>query len=137
MKTFQRHKTYEEIKAQCAAQSLYFGDTYYRTHGGDTIKIAKEFGNTDYVIFNTTNGRFFGSASVYGQTVEFNSDTTTYDGEPWFDALLDFFLVEKDPTPVTLYQQHMKRVASRKAPAATGTLLPYQPTLAEIGEDDE
>jgi len=102
MKKFKRFKTYEEIKAQCAEQGLLFDDRLYRERHFDTVVVRSAEGSKDYVIYNTTNGRFFGET---GEGDRINSDSTRHDKEPWMQALLDFFLVEKDPTPVTLAQQ--------------------------------
>lgn len=92
MKTFLRHKTYEEIKAQCKEQGLRFGDVLYLNHGYDTVSIKRAEGALDQVVYNTVNGRFFGNTD-YG--LRFSSDYVEHDGEPWFQALLDFFYVEK------------------------------------------
>lgn len=117
MRTFKRHKTFEEVKALCKEQGLFINDALYLHRGYDTVVIKRFVASRDQVIYNTTNGRFYGTASVDGQTVQFHSDDKR-DGAPWFDALLDFFYVEKDPVP-----------------ASNGTLYPYQPTLEELGED--
>lgn len=89
MKTFSRHKTYEEIRQQCALQRLEFNDRLFKTAGWDTIAV---YGGGATVVYNTFNGRFFGSTPT---GVEFNSDDPQFDKKPWMQALLRFFYVEE------------------------------------------
>jgi hypothetical protein len=88
MEKFAGNKTPEQIKAQCKAQGLVFDDRRYQTMGDDHVVVR---GGGAYAIFNTFNGRFFGTTP---DGTEFTSDDTL-DGTPWFDALLRFFYVEK------------------------------------------
>lgn len=86
MKKFLRHKTSDEIKAQCDAQGLVLDMSQY-DRGADSITIR---GGGAYVVYNVTNGNFYGETP---DGVEFEN-TSTLDGTPWFDALLNFFMAE-------------------------------------------
>lgn len=109
MKKFKRTKTYTEIIAQCRRQGVDVDDYNYRKLGADHIAIGVGMydikrpdgtpfvhaGHTPgraYVMFNTVNGRFWGHTD---RGIEFSSDSTRYEKEPWFQALLSFFYVEK------------------------------------------
>lgn len=90
MKKFTRHKTYDEIRAQCRMLRVPLNDEQYRVYGWDTILVgAKDLG---FVIYNTFNGRFFGKTD---KGVDFNSDSTRHDRTAWMQQLLAFFYVEK------------------------------------------
>lgn len=88
MKLFARHKTLDEVKRQCRKQRLKLDTTHYRL-GSDYVKVE---GGGAVCYYSTVNGRFFGKTP---QGVEFQSDSHTHDREPWFEALLKFFYVEK------------------------------------------
>lgn len=93
MKTFKRHKTFDEIVDQCRTQKLYLDAESYFLEGGDTICVGAPSSGLGWVIFNTFNGRFFGKTD---KGIEFSSDTDEHDKEPWMQALLNFFYVEKE-----------------------------------------
>jgi hypothetical protein len=80
-------KTYEQIKAQCQALGLTLKDKLYSADHADHVIIE---GGGARVYYNTTNGVFFGTTDL---GVEFASDNNAHDHEPWFQTLLDFFLV--------------------------------------------
>lgn len=89
MKTFARHKTLREIRAQCRALGLALNDHLWRSRGHDHVCIE---GGGARVLYNTFNGRFFGATD---QGVEFSSDNQAQEDRPWFQTLLGFFYVEK------------------------------------------
>lgn len=81
------HKSYDEIKAQCKQLGLTLRDNAYNKQGSDFI-VVEGCGGRAY--YNTTTGNFFGTTDT---GVEFDNEKTTHDHEPWFQQLLDFFLV--------------------------------------------
>ncbi len=89
MKTFARHKTLEEIEAQCAALNVPLDKRLY--DGGDDCVTV---GNPDsgYAIYNVVNGRFFGKTDL---GIDFSSDEPDYDEHEWFAQLLNFFMAEQ------------------------------------------
>lgn len=89
MKTFAGLKKLDVIKSQCNAAGIRFDDTRYRQHGDDHVLIA---GGGAHVLYNTFNGKFFG---ITPTGVEFDSSGTQHEHEPWFQALLSFFYVER------------------------------------------
>lgn len=89
MKQFASIKPLEVIQQQCAEQGLVFNDRLYREQGWDTVLIQ---GGDAQVVYNTFNGRFFGW-TPNGEA--FSSDECVHEDEPWFQALLSFFYVEK------------------------------------------
>lgn len=106
MKTFAGTKPLAVIKQQCEAAGVAVDDYGFRKVGNDHICLGiasrKRPDGTPfvlatapigaYVMFNTFNGRFFG---VTDKGVHFSSSSTEHEAEPWFQALLSFFYVEK------------------------------------------
>ena len=95
MKKFARIKTFEEIEAQCEAQGIPFNDHLYRIKGWDTVVVGSTYGHghlPGHAIYNTFNGWFHG---VTPEGVHFDSASKKHKSEPWFQALLKFFYVEK------------------------------------------
>lgn len=88
MKTFTGHKTYEQIKAQCEQLGLELLDKLRKEAAADHICVS---GGGGYVWFNTVNGKFWGETD---QGIEFDSSSTVFENEPWFQQLLAFFYVE-------------------------------------------
>lgn len=114
MKKFAGTKPLAEIKTQCRAAGVAFDDYNFRTTGADHVCLgaaqidmtrpdgtafvnASDNSPHGWVMFNTFNGRFFGSTP---EGVRFNSDLTLHDDEPWFQQLLSFFYVEKKSVAV-------------------------------------
>lgn len=96
MKTFARHKTSDEVRKACALAG-YLIDTSDYSRGGDHIRVRFVHEDVAFIVmFNTVNGRFFGHPAGVGTEAMFTSDDDGLDGEPWFDALLDFFYVPKE-----------------------------------------
>jgi hypothetical protein len=96
MKKFSSFKTVDEIRQQCEAQGLTLDTTLYDAGSSDYIKIRSNDGKTSAkVLYSSFNGRFFGETAAGLDSVKFSSDDATFDGTPWFDALLDFFYVRK------------------------------------------
>jgi hypothetical protein len=91
MTKFLRHKTYDEIRQQCAAAGIEL-DTSKYDEGSDYIVVSSTGPNGEKarVLYSTVNGNFFGTTP---DGTEFSSDDKRLDGTPWFDALLNFFLV--------------------------------------------
>lgn len=91
MKKFAGSKSLEVIKSQCAAIGLDYNDALHRM-GNDHIVITTIKGDNDsgQVLYNTFNGKFFGTTP---DGVQFDSDETTFENEEWFQELLSFFYV--------------------------------------------
>ena len=123
MKQYTRHKTMEEVRAQCEAQGVAFGSKLYVEKGWDTVYVG--IAGQGHVVYNTFNGKFFG-ATPTGR--RFDSSSTLYEHRDWFQALLDFFMTN-EPWPlvascaVTVDSDGYVGVAS--VPAGT----PYEDTF--------
>lgn len=93
MKTFAGNKKLADIKAQCKAAGIQFDDAGYKK-GGDfvVIRTKKNDNDSGHVLYNATNGNFTGRTDK-GEF--FDSRSNKHEGEPWFQALLSFFYVEK------------------------------------------
>lgn len=97
---FSRHRTYHEIKGQCKAQGVYFNDRFFK-QGGDTVLVGGDIGSVGaWAIYNVCNGHFFGRTPImqkslgYPDAVKFSSCDNRHDDCPWFQDLLNFFLVK-------------------------------------------
>lgn len=90
MKTFARHKTLEEVQAQCEALGVPLDMRLYE--GGDDCVTVGDPEN-GYAIYNVVNGRFFGKNDL---GLDFNSDDSCYDDHGWYQQLLNFFMVESE-----------------------------------------
>lgn len=86
-KTFAGNKPVAAVFAQCEAEGLTVDRTRFDA-GWDHIVIS---GGGCWVTYNVFNGRFWGMTP---EGVEFQSDSTEYEAEPWFQALLAFFYAE-------------------------------------------
>lgn len=91
-KRFSGHRSYEQIREECRAQGLILEDAAYRRHGSDWIGIRGCKGGT-LVMYSTPTGRFHDTA-LDGRPF---TESSCFDGEPWFDALLAFFYYENGP----------------------------------------
>lgn len=91
MKKFAGNKTLEQLRAQCAALNLELDTLRHDQDGDDHIVVR---GGGAEVFFSTFNGKFFGTTDT---GVAFDSDSTEHEEEPWFQQLLSFFYVEKEP----------------------------------------
>jgi hypothetical protein len=93
MKKWAGNKPIDVIKKQCKAAGIHFNDRMYRD-GSDYVCITTVKGDnySGQVLYSTVNGAFFGTTP---SGVEFDSNKTTHDKEPWFQALLAFFYEEK------------------------------------------
>ena len=126
MKKFAGTKPLIQIKLQCVAAGVAFDDYGFRKSGHDYIALGVEDKTEmradgsplvrtatskvgGWVMFNTFNGTFYGetpkkrdwhhplvSKFCPPPGVEFNSRSTEFEAEPWFQALLSFFYVEKE-----------------------------------------
>lgn len=91
MQKFARHRTVDEIKKLGKKRGFTVNTQRHDRHGDDHIVIHGEFaGHTLPVLYSSVNGRFFGELPSGDM---FSSDDTAFDGQPWFDAMLNFFLV--------------------------------------------
>ena len=105
MKKFAGFKSHDEIQHQCEnppqqgmlpEPPVPFNDHLYRERGYDTVVVGdindRRYG---HVIYNTFNGRFFGTTPMlegaWPPGVDFNSNSAKFDSQPWFAALLEFF----------------------------------------------
>jgi hypothetical protein len=110
MKKFAGKKPLETIRQQCKLQGVHFNDFLFRTQRSDYVVLTSKKGNNDsgQVLYNTFNGTFFGTTPAKRDWhhplvnkfcppagVEFDSNSTEHENEPWFQALLSFFYVEK------------------------------------------
>lgn len=85
MRTFKRHKTSAEIKAQCKKQNLVCDTTYYDLFGGDTITVS---GGGASVVYNVTNGRFVG---LTPNGLVFTHEDDQYEEMRWYRLMVEFF----------------------------------------------
>lgn len=92
---FARHRTSTEV-VELARQKGYRFSTEKYNLGSDyiTVELPGPSGELVAVLYSVVNGRFFHVAR--GAGISFGSDKTEHDGEPWFNAMLDFFYVPKD-----------------------------------------
>lgn len=90
MKKFKGHRSFDQIAAQCKEQGLAFECANYVLRGSDYVGV---FSGGVRVLYNTSNGRFFGT-HLDGRRF---SESSAFDGEPWFDALLNFFYYTEGP----------------------------------------
>ena len=88
MKKFAGNKTRDQVKAQCKAAGVKFDESRYR-QGSDWTLLS---GGGAQVLWSSWNGKFWGMTDT---GVEFSSDSDEHDNEPWMQALLRFFYVEK------------------------------------------
>lgn len=110
MKTFAGNKSLKVIRLQCEAAGVAVDDYNYRKLGYDHVCLGMRTGRRPdgspmvradwhatmlphgFVMFNTVNGRFWGHTD---RGVACCSSSTEHEREPWFQALLSFFYVEK------------------------------------------
>lgn len=93
LKRFAGHRSHEQIREACRAQGLILEDAAYRRHGSDWIGVRGKAGGT-LVLYSTPTGRFHGTQPATGEKF---TESSPFDGEPWFDALLAFFYYEEGP----------------------------------------
>lgn len=99
MKKFAGHKPIDVIRQQCKDQGVPLNTHLHDNAGWDTIVVGHRYGRplrNGHAVYNTFSGRFYG---VTDKGVEFNSDSAKHDKEPWMQALLSFFYVEKGAAP--------------------------------------
>lgn len=99
MKTFARHKTFDEIAAQCADQGLRLHDGAYAAGTSDYIvvwrhtkRIEGAYPHNGRVLYSPVHGRFLGRTDT---GIEFTEASASLEGTDWYDAILAFFYVEK------------------------------------------
>ena len=84
-KQFSGVKTLDQIRAQCKRDGVEFDDAAYK-RGGDSVLLRSPGVCID---INPHNGVFYGAVSGYPCF----SSANPLDGEPWFDALREYFYV--------------------------------------------
>lgn len=97
MARFARHRTLTEV-LKLAAEKGYKVDAIRHTQRGSdhiVVHMPGKDGTLIPVLFNVFNGRFFHSGPT--PFSYFTSDETVHEGQPWFDAMLAFFYVDKVP----------------------------------------
>jgi hypothetical protein len=93
---FARHRSVEEVVDLARQKGIRVNVERYNL-GSDfiTVELPGRDGKPIPVMYNVFNGRFFsGSREPFSY---FASDRTDHDGQPWFDAMLEFFYVPKEP----------------------------------------
>ena len=93
-KQYGRHRTGEEVIELAKAQGVKVDGSKYEA-GGDhvVVHLPGPDGEPVMVLFNAFSGRFFHAPEGGGG---FSSDEKL-DGQPWFDAMLEFFYTETVP----------------------------------------
>lgn len=93
MKKFASHHTVAEVKRAAKKAGFKVNSEQYDHRGSDWISVEGTFAGERASVLYSCMGRFFGKLLDGG--VKFSSDKDDFDGEPWFDAMLDFFYVAK------------------------------------------
>ncbi len=90
MKLFTRHLTSDEFINACIPSEFSF-DAAQHLDGDDHISFSFFFEDVEgSAVYSTVTGRVFGTAVGPGwEETRFSTDDLR-DGEPWFDALLNF-----------------------------------------------
>lgn len=98
MKKFTRHVTLVELKERCAEKGIAIDTEKHDRDFSDYVTVSGAFAGKDFVlIFNTFNGTFFGEMEDKRQF----SETSKFEGEPWYSAILDLlFVSEKEAAHV-------------------------------------
>ena len=88
------HKTLEQIRKQCEESGMVLDSTGHDKRGDDHVfvRATAQDGKIARIYFNTVTGTFFGTTP---EDKGFNSESKEYVGQPWFDAVLDFFYLPK------------------------------------------
>lgn len=92
---FARHRNATEI-IELARQHGHRVNAERFGRGDDhlTIEMPGPAGTPVPVLYNVFSGRFFHYSRVGG--LHFASDSDAHEGEPWFDAMLEFFYAPKE-----------------------------------------
>jgi hypothetical protein len=95
MKTYTGFRTADEVRALAATKGFTVNTTRHDTTGNDHIVVYMPGPSACIipVLYSTFNGRFFYAPS--NGVDAFNSDNGALDGQPWFDAMLEFFYIEQ------------------------------------------
>ncbi len=87
MRKFTRHRTREQLEAECRRRCWPFNAVLHDTRGHDHVSMAFVHGNVyGTAVVNVFNGLFFGELE---DGTAFHSSKTTHENEPWFQALLE------------------------------------------------
>ncbi|MFL7904707.1 hypothetical protein ACJ41P_26505 [Azospirillum argentinense] len=90
MKKFAIHRPLRELKPLCEARGIQLDTTRHDRDFSDFVTLSGVFGNQNVqLLYSVFNGTFFGETA----SGERFSETSSLDGEPWFDALLDLLYV--------------------------------------------
>ena len=88
MKKYKRNATVEEFLQSCKERGWETDQTKLAAGGDHILFTFSHEGRSGSCLFNVVNGRFFGSSEM----MDFTSDESTHDDEPWFQELLDVCL---------------------------------------------
>lgn len=92
MRKFSRHRTLEELSAECEKRGWPLDTSRYDKNGEDFVNFRFSCeGESGIVFFNTCNGRFFGNTKM---GLPFNSDDAFLDRKGWFKELLNVVYVK-------------------------------------------
>lgn len=143
MKKFARHRNFEEVFASCQAQGVRVDAIKYLRGSSDLIVVGGPIEPGDepslghvlvndfnaYVLYNVFNGRFQGRTH---RGEHFSSGSTKHEKEPWFQALLSFFYVEKetDPPPEVRDARYARGMKAVSCPSPDG----YKTRAARLAE---
>lgn len=93
MKTFDKHRSLDELRIETDKRGWKLNDTWYKESGHDHVSFIFSINDINgYVLYNTFNGRFFGSTE---NGIDFDSDDDQFDNDNWFNELLTVCYVEK------------------------------------------
>ncbi len=97
MKKYAGRRSIQQIRRQCAERGIKIDMGLYEK-GSDyvVVHLPGAAGTVLPLMYSAVNGRFFYAG---GGADNFSSDDAK-DGEPWFDALLDFFYTPGSYVPV-------------------------------------
>lgn len=91
-KTYLRGKTVDELRDACAGAGLRLDSLAYDNRGSDWVTVEfTHAGQPFEVIYSSFNGNFLGK--LPGSNAIFSERSTDLDGEPWYQALMDFLYV--------------------------------------------
>ncbi len=96
MKKFTAYKDLDTIEAQCKAAGIQYDARMMDEHGSDyiVVRTLADDSHSGEVLYNMFNGNFFGTTP---DGIQFDSMNDMHEDEPWFQQLLSFFYVEKEP----------------------------------------
>lgn len=95
MKKFAGHRGVSALKALCAEKGVQIDTTKHDRDFSDFVRLDGVFDKTVVtMIYSVFNGTFFGETE---QGVRFN-ESSPFDDEPWFTAILDLLYLPPEAT---------------------------------------